>query len=300
MFFANTKQIIANEFFSKVFSTKKLSRSYLLLGDNLVDKLDFALAITKILNCLQNKSVWQDLLYFDQNQNSLFVKPETHYQAACETCQNCLWINENSHAVTPIFVETSGAKKLIQIDAVRKLQEELSQSSEYFRVVIFKEASFQSLNKHSSAALLKTIEEAKANTMFLFFADAKQNVLSTIVSRCQSVNFLPGEQDDIKEEVFDLKQKITQFLESAQASNELARIVFVEELAQRERDDLIEAFSLIEKDIASNTNIGILESQAIRMIEELIYDIKSFVKVKLALKNAFDKLQNLELTYARA
>ena len=50
MFFANTKQIIAEEFFSKVFSTKKLSRSYLFLGDNLADKLDFALAITKILN----------------------------------------------------------------------------------------------------------------------------------------------------------------------------------------------------------------------------------------------------------
>jgi len=301
MFNKVLEQDLAYEFFEKVFQSKKLVRSYLFLGDNSLDKKDFAYELTKILNCEKNKRVWLDKLGNNVNQNTLFAVEEANYQAACGVCQNCLWLNEQSHPKTPIFVEGSGAKNTIQVETVRKLQEELSQSSEHFRVIVFENASNQVLNKSSSAALLKTIEEANPNTMFLFFADSKENVLSTIVSRCQYLQFKPSLKQEVSEEALELKNKIFEFINSANLRDELERVNFSEELANEERDVLLEAFSTLQKDL-SEMNLSIDQAKAIFACEELIFDIRAFVKTKAAIKDAFDKIArlNLELSFEPA
>lgn len=295
MFKKELDQELVYEFFEKVFQTKKLVRSYLFLGDNKEDKSIFAYQLAKILNCQNNKKVWLDKLGSNANQNSLFAVEEASYKDACELCQNCLWLNEKTHPKTPIFVEGTGVKNTIQIETIRKLQEDLSQSSEYFRVIVFDDASTQVLNKSSSAALLKTIEEAKPNTLFLFFADSKENVLSTIVSRCQYINFKASKNDFVIDEVLDLKMKIFKFLNSSDLKDELSRLTFSEEIATEERELLISALALIQKDYSS-VNLNLSFANAIFVIEDLIFDIKSFVKVKAALKNSFDKLANLEIS----
>lgn len=295
MFTKELDQELVYEFFERVFQTKKLVRSYLFLGDNKVDKSIFAYNLAKILNCQNNKRVWLDKIGSNANQNSLFVVDEIKYQEACELCQNCLWLNEKTHPKTPIFVEGTGVKNTIQIETIRKLQEDLSQSSEYFRVIVFDDSSTQVLNKSSSAALLKTIEEAKPNTLFLFFTDSKENVLSTIVSRCQYINFKASKNDFVIDEIQDLKTKILKFLNSSELNDELSRLSFSEEAANEDRDLLIAAFALIQKDYSSN-NLNLGSAKAIFVIEDLIFDIKSFVKVKATLKNCFDKLANLEMS----
>jgi DNA polymerase III gamma/tau subunit len=295
MFTKELDQELVYEFFERVFQTKKLVRSYLFLGDNKADKSIFAYNLAKILNCQNNKRVWLDKIGSNANQNSLFVVDEIKYQEACELCQSCLWLNEKTHPKTPIFVEGTGIKNTIQIETIRKLQEDLCQSSEYFRVIVFDDASTQVLNKSSSTALLKTIEEAKPNTLFLFFTDSKENVLSTIVSRCQYINFKASKNDFVIDEIQDLKTKILKFLNSSELNDELSRLSFSEEAANEDRDLLIAAFALIQKDYSSN-NLNLGSAKAIFVIEDLIFDIKSFVKVKATLKNCFDKLANLEMS----
>lgn len=293
MFKKELKQNIVYEFFEKVFQTKKLVRSYLFLGDNKQDKIEFAFELAKVLNCENNKRAWLDKIGNNPNQNALFAVEEVKYQEPCDTCQSCLWLNEKAHPKTPVFVEGTGAKNTIQVETVRKLQEDLCQSSEHFRIIVFDDASYQSLTNSSSAALLKTIEEAKPNTMFLFFGDSKENVLPTIVSRCQYVVFHASHRLELEEDLLGLKNKIKDFINSSSIQDELSRMTFAEELAQEERDDLVQAFASIQNDLSS-VNLDINNSKSILICEDLIYDIKSFVKVKAALKSCFDKLSKLE------
>ena len=136
------------EFFERVLSQQKLANAYLFLGANMLsEKLLLAKELNKILNCTTNLAQTK----------------------ACAKCQNSIWIEEGTHPKTPILIEKEA--KNIKIEAIKALQEELKQSSNYFRIVIFPEADSMTFNKHSANALLKLVEEPFKNTMFMIQLD---------------------------------------------------------------------------------------------------------------------------------
>ncbi len=296
MFKKELEQNRVYEFFEKVFQTKKLVRSYLFLGDNKADKNEFAYELAQLLNCEVNKRIWLDKIGNTANQNTLFAIEEANYKEACGSCQSCLWLNEKSHPKTPVFIEGSGKKMGISVDTARALNEELMQSSEYFRIIVFEDATMNTLKRDSANILLKSVEEANPNTMFLFFADSKENVLPTIVSRCQQICFKPGANVQISEDIQELLEKIRRFVNSNEIKDELQRMSFSEELAQEERDLLIKAFGALQNEFVT-TSLDLDNSNSILICEELIYDLKSFVKVKSAIKSCFDKLSRLEFSF---
>jgi hypothetical protein len=55
------------------------------------------------------------------------------------------------------------------------------------RVIVVPQSNEYSFHRPAANALLKSIEEPPANCLFFFFADSTDDVLATIVSRCQVV-----------------------------------------------------------------------------------------------------------------
>jgi DNA polymerase III subunit delta' len=77
------------------------------------------------------------------------------------------------------------------VDQIREVQRTLNLKpyQSKYRVVIF--LRFQEANDNASNALLKTLEEAPAHAILLLTADNPEQLLPTIVSRCEILRLRP-------------------------------------------------------------------------------------------------------------
>lgn len=134
---------------------------------------------------------------------------------ACGQCTACQWIAAGNHpdlklvrpqalaaregstvddgedSVEPAAEEgTSTKKKLseeLRVDEIRALEPWYHRATHRggLRIVVLYPA--EALNVVSANALLKSLEEPPANTLFLLVADAPDRLLPTILSRCQKL-----------------------------------------------------------------------------------------------------------------
>ena len=159
------------DFLCKAFSKKLLANSYIFAGEN-CDEQKYLVAkeLNKLLNCER-----LDAGSFSE------LKP-------CNQCNNCKWIEADTHPKTPLLIESIDTKS-IKIAAIKEMQTTLSQSSNYFRIIIINPADYEYLNKHSANALLKSIEEPHPLTLYLLFASSKTSILNTLKSRSHCLQF---------------------------------------------------------------------------------------------------------------
>jgi DNA polymerase-3 subunit delta' len=133
------------------------------------------------------------------------VMPDGH---ACGTCASCGWLAQGNHPdyrrVRPEALEddvppaegeeaaaeekktkSKSASKDIKIEQVRALADfmNISTHRQGLRVVVLYPA--ESLNMPASNALLKTLEEPPAGTVFLLASNGLDRLLPTILSRCR-------------------------------------------------------------------------------------------------------------------
>lgn len=266
----NDFQPLATSFFNQSLTKNRLVRAFLLTGKALPEKLELIKAINKILNCKSN-----------QGKDS--------YQSACNTCTNCKWIEQNSHPRTPIFLraEEDSHKANIKVEQIRELQSELAQSSDYFRIIIIEDASSKALNKHSATALLKTIEEAKPNTIFMLLADSKDSVLPTIISRSQLVSFNNTEIAEYSDKSKELNQELLEWFNSGKTNSRLEQIIQAEKISEEENLALIETLSLMQDDFALELSDKPEQSQKVLNLESAINDLRSFVRPRMVLDKLF-------------
>ena len=234
-----------------------------------------------ILNCTQRGGPDPDAF----TQDRLTGVPQDDI-GACGECQNCRWITEGTHPRTPIYLSPNedSHKQVIKIEQIRALQSELSQSSEFFRVIIIEDASSHCLNASSSAALLKTIEEARADTLFVLMAESKQSVLSTIVSRSQVFALNDNSQIDYDEVAKELAADLQEFLASNLASSRLQQLIKAEQVSSQENKDLIAALQILQ-----NQSIGskLGDAEQVMRYERAISGLKSFVRPQLVMTDLF-------------
>ena len=150
------------------------SHAYLLTGPPHVGKLTLALEIAQAVNCLHGPG------------------------APCGQCLQCRRVADRLHADVRIvdleFTRTVSGREnatAISIDAVRDLERSVNLSPvEGSRsVVIIDGASTMTVD--AANALLKTLEEPPSGVLFLLLTDEKESLLSTIRSRCQTLQLLP-------------------------------------------------------------------------------------------------------------
>lgn len=102
-----------------------------------------------------------------------------------------------------IFIErerdekTEKLNKNIKIEKIRDLIGRLGMTSflNSYKIALIPEA--EALNSASANSLLKTIEEPKGKTVIILCAESCENLLPTIVSRCQIINFSLVKKDEI-------------------------------------------------------------------------------------------------------
>lgn len=159
--------------------TSSLSHSIVFYGQDSEAQYEFALEISRVLNCKENK-----------NED-------------CQ-CLNCKWIREKTHpeVMTVTRIDNKPAddktKTVISVAQARMVKNLLLNSSDYHRVIIFCDAYTQEgkwypapLNKENFQdetvnALLKSIEEPPENTTFFFLTRDKNDLIATVLSRSQS------------------------------------------------------------------------------------------------------------------
>jgi len=108
----------------------------------------------------------------------------------CGKCKTCQQIERMQYTdLTVIQAEKEGGiLKVEQIRAVRQSLVLMPYQGKY-RVALF--LRFQEANANAANALLKTLEEAPAHVVLILTADMPEQLLPTIVSRCEVLRLRP-------------------------------------------------------------------------------------------------------------
>ncbi|MCQ3938174.1 MAG: DNA polymerase III subunit delta' [Chloroflexi bacterium] len=114
----------------------------------------------------------------------------------CRLCRSCKQIETMQHpdlSVIQAVDENGGAKEggTLRVDQVREVQRTLNLKpyQSPYRTALF--LRFQEANDNAANALLKTLEEAPAHAVLLLTADNPEQLLPTIVSRCEILRLRP-------------------------------------------------------------------------------------------------------------
>jgi len=152
MNFIGNRKIV--EYFGKLTESDGLSHAYCLVGIDQIGKRKLANVVaSKILNVIEEK---------------LFIHPDYHYISR------------------EINAKTGKMKKDINISQIRVLKSKICSKSwlAKYNIVIIDEAEL--LNKESSNALLKVLEESEGKSIFFLLTTNDNLLLPTIRSRCQT------------------------------------------------------------------------------------------------------------------
>lgn len=109
---------------------------------------------------------------------------------SCGVCRDCKQTESMQHPDLAILQAESegGTLKVDQVREVRRTITLKPYQSKY-RVALF--LRFQEANDHAANALLKTLEEAPDYAVLLLTADNPEQLLPTIVSRCEVLRLRP-------------------------------------------------------------------------------------------------------------
>ncbi|MDD2921065.1 MAG: DNA polymerase III subunit delta' [Anaerolineales bacterium] len=114
----------------------------------------------------------------------------------CLTCRDCKQIEAMQHPDLNIIQakdddglpKENGTLKVEQVREVRRALSLKPYQSKY-RVAVF--LRFQEANDNAANALLKTLEEAPAHAILILTADTPEQLLPTIISRCEILRLRP-------------------------------------------------------------------------------------------------------------
>ncbi|MBI3003917.1 MAG: DNA polymerase III subunit [Ignavibacteriales bacterium] len=87
----------------------------------------------------------------------------------------------------------------IKINSIREIRRAASMSSFERGKKVFIVCDAEHMNAESGNSLLKTLEEPPANTILILTTSQKSKLLTTILSRCQPVQFDPVEESDLRD-----------------------------------------------------------------------------------------------------
>lgn len=109
---------------------------------------------------------------------------------SCGECRNCRQMSAMQHPdLTIIESETVGG--MLKVEQIRELRKSvlLSPYQAPYRIILL--LRFEEANASAANALLKTLEEAPSKVVLLLTADNAEQLLPTIVSRCEVIRLRP-------------------------------------------------------------------------------------------------------------
>ena len=145
-------------------SADRLRHAYLFSGPRGVGRRTLALNFAQAINC----------------------PSPTAPGVPCGTCRTCLQIARMQQADLTI-IQSEAEGESLKVDQVRDLQRSLSLApyESAYRVALL--LRFEEATAGAQNALLKTLEEPNERVILLVTADEPENLLPTIVSRCEQL-----------------------------------------------------------------------------------------------------------------
>ncbi|MCM3729331.1 DNA polymerase III subunit delta' [Neobacillus cucumis] len=119
---------------------------------------------------------------------SLFCEQLVEGYKPCESCNNCLRINNGNHPDVHI-VEPEGLS--IKVEQIRNLQAEFSKKGVESQNKVYVISHADKMSVSASNSLLKFLEEPNPGTVAFLLTEQVQQLLPTILSRCQVLVFQP-------------------------------------------------------------------------------------------------------------
>lgn len=123
---------------------------------------------------------------------SLFCVHPIDSYIPCEECHNCKRINSGNHPDIHI-VEPDGLS--IKKQQIHDLQEEFSKTGVESKRKIYTLVHADRMTVNAANSLLKFLEEPNSDTTAILLTEQAQQILPTILSRCQVVTFKPLSSD---------------------------------------------------------------------------------------------------------
>tara|TARA_B100001248_G_scaffold236653_1_gene200154 strand:+ start:3522 stop:4679 length:1158 start_codon:yes stop_codon:yes gene_type:complete len=179
--------------FLSSFASNRLHQCWLLAGDMGIGKASFAWLIAKFLLTTKYQPADLKIDLNESNINSI-LEPQsgnTLNRIISGSEQRVYIVRRGYNEKRKTFF------KNISIEDVRKLQSycSLSIADGGKRIIIIDTAD--DLNKSSSNALLKLLEEPPKNTIFLLISHQPNLLVPTLKSRCQKLSFSNLDQTDL-------------------------------------------------------------------------------------------------------
>ena len=144
-------------------SLDRVAHAYLFSGPRGTGKTTTARVLAKAINCLHDDAT----------------------QRPCNDCANCRAIN---FGATPDIIEIDAASNR-GIDDIRDLRERVRYAPTQLRSKVYIIDEAHQITGAAANAFLKTLEEPPAHTRFILATTDPEELLPTIVSRCQRFEF---------------------------------------------------------------------------------------------------------------
>lgn len=256
----------------RAITSSRLPHAYLFEGPEGVGKRLIALALTKILFCANGNG--------------------------CGECPACLKVDHHNH---PDLHQINADGSSIKIEQVRALQKELSYRplEASYKVCIIDGA--EKMNLASANALLKTLEEPRAQTLLILLTPNPDAVLPTIRSRCQRLPFSRIPKDKLQQvlaeqlNIDDTQSHILATLSEGSFKKALGKD---RDLYLQRRRDLLKNLTAL----SSGSVIPLLDlAQKLAEEKDLLFEIleiiQAFYRDLLLLKHGspLDELVNIDM-----
>ncbi|HHW68746.1 MAG TPA: DNA polymerase III subunit gamma/tau, partial [Tenericutes bacterium] len=220
-------------------TNNKVSHAYLFSGPRGTGKTSVAKIVGKILNCTNLKEY-----------------------VPCETCESCIQFNEkNSIDIIEIDAASNNG-----VDEIRELKSKINlvPSIGKYKIYIIDEVHMLSIGAFN--ALLKTLEEPPAHVIFIMATTDPHKVPTTILSRCQKLEFK-------KININDIASRIRYISETENITIDNDSIY---EIAKHSNGGMRDAISMLDQLLAyTNNNIN----------KKAVYEINGLIEE--------EKLENL-------
>lgn len=146
----------------------QLNHAFLITGPQGIGRRTLALRLAQAVNCT--------------------YPPEPG--VACQSCRSCQQIGRMQHPDLSI-VQAEQVGGTLKVDQVRELQRSLSLAPYEARYKVAILLRFEEAHLSAANALLKTLEEPPDSALLLLTAESAENLLETIVSRCEVLRLRP-------------------------------------------------------------------------------------------------------------